>query len=214
MADLPLAAGVAAPVPLRGPLEMPAPISRGRRTQQTTVRVDDDVESSPSRSLRGLGQILLIALLVAIGGATAAAWIARRTPIGYAIATPEPRTESPAAVIPSASPPAATGSSTVASDVPVVLVSSLPVAAPTASGAGDRGTAGRHTVPVRPRPAGHRPAPRPSKVASPSNDAPNPAPPPPKAPRPKAAPAKAAPAPGSLDDLIRKSVEADAKKKQ
>jgi hypothetical protein len=202
-------------VPVRGPLEMPAHVPRGRRAPQAALRVDDDVDLRPSRSLRGLGQILLIALLVAIGGATAAAWIARRTPIGYAIATPERQAESPAPVTPSASPAAlpaaATGSSAAASDVPVVLVSSLPVAAPTASGAGDR-VSGRHTVPVRSRPAAHRPAPRPSKVAAPSNDAPSPAPA--KAPRPKAAPAKAAPAPGSLDDLIRKSVEADAKKKQ
>jgi hypothetical protein len=197
---------------MRGPLEMPTPVPRGRRAAQAALRVDDDVDLRPSRSLRGLGQILLVALLLAIGGATAAAWIARRTPIGYAIATPEPRAESPAPVTPSVSPAAATVPSAAASDVPVVLVSSLPVAAPTASGTGDRASAGHHTAPVRWRPAAHRPVPRPSKVASPSHDAPIPAPA--KAPRSKPAPAKAAPAPGSLDDLIRKSVEADAKKKQ
>jgi hypothetical protein len=125
---------------------------------------------------------------------------------------PPPVAASPARMAPASAAAVTTvSSSTAAGDLPVVDVSALPLAhadsatAPKVTVHPPPVTPARTVVPAQaPHPA---PTPRPAPVAA--ADAPPkaaPAPPPPV----NTAPA---PAPGSLDDLIRKAVEADSKKK-
>jgi hypothetical protein len=125
-------------------------------------------------------------------------------------AAPSAEAPSPARAAETASEPPKS-----ANEPPTVSINALPVApapvAPAPRAAPVRVRAApiaaapppvRAPAPVRPAPAPARPGPA---EEPPVAVKPKPAPPPP--------PAAPAPAPGSLDDLIRKAVEADAKKK-
>jgi hypothetical protein len=167
----------------------------------------------------------------------ARAFVAARvtpTPQGQGLAPVVPSTPAPpsaqtvaSTLMPSvvAAPQAITAASSPApasgkSDPPVVDVSTLPVAH------GDTVPAARALPRVTsaappPRAVAPSPAPPPRAVAASPAPRPTPAPRPAalaeEAPSPKAAPPPVntapAPAPGSLDDLIRKAVEAESKKK-
>jgi hypothetical protein len=128
----------------------------------------------------------------------------------------------PPAVTVSAKDSALSARSATANDPSVIDVMALPVARADSAADAKAAPHGAPPSPARgaaPRPAPLRSAvteakPRPSRAPADDDSAPAPAPKP--APVAKAPPpvnTAPAPAPGSLDDLIRKAVEADAKKK-